>query len=67
MIIAKYKVLLYVKHCVMNPQKLLFIPAALLGSVVAKGQAEEAPNFLFISSDDLCSAMHAFGDPRRNT
>lgn len=51
----------------MNLQKLLFIPAALLGSVVAKGQAEEAPNFLFISSDDLCSAMHAFGDPRRNT
>ena len=49
----------------MKSNPLFLLPALLLGSNTAN--AQEPLNFLFISSDDLCSAMNAFGDPRVHT
>ena len=49
-----------------NFSKGLLMSAAALSGVAAAAQPDRM-NVLFISSDDLCSAMNAFGDPRVKT
>lgn len=57
----------------MNNIRTAFLMSSALLPLCAQGQnqveksGEESMNVLFISSDDMCSALHAFGDPRVHT